>query len=40
MLDAGVLLAPSQFEAWFISAAHGEAEVAETLAAARRAFAA
>ncbi len=40
MLDAGVLLAPSQFEAWFISAAHGEAEVAETLAAARTAFAA
>ena len=31
MLDDGVLLAPSQFEAWFISAAHGEAEVAETL---------
>jgi glutamate-1-semialdehyde 2,1-aminomutase len=40
MLDQGVLLAPSQFEAWFISAAHGEAEVAETLAAARKAFAA
>jgi glutamate-1-semialdehyde 2,1-aminomutase len=40
MLDEGVLLAPSQFEAWFISAAHGDAEVAETLAAARKAFAA
>jgi glutamate-1-semialdehyde 2,1-aminomutase len=40
MLDGGVLLAPSQFEAWFISAAHGDAEVAETLAAARKAFAA
>ena len=40
MLDEGVLLAPSQFEAWFISAAHGEAEVAATLAAARKAFAA
>jgi glutamate-1-semialdehyde 2,1-aminomutase len=40
MLDAGVLLAPSGFEAWFISAAHGEVEVAETLAAARTAFAA
>jgi glutamate-1-semialdehyde 2,1-aminomutase len=40
MLDEGVLLAPSQFEAWFISAAHGEAEIAETLAAARKAFAA
>ena len=40
MLDEGVLLPPSQFEAWFISAAHGEAEVAATLAAARKAFAA
>ncbi len=40
MLDEGVLLAPSQFEAWFISVAHGDAEVAETLAAARKAFAA
>jgi glutamate-1-semialdehyde 2,1-aminomutase len=40
MLDAGVLLAPSQFEAWFVSLAHGEAEVEETLAAARGAFAA
>ena len=35
MLDAGVLLAPSQFEAWFVSLAHGEAEIDETLAAAR-----
>ncbi|MFH1474359.1 MAG: aspartate aminotransferase family protein, partial [Chloroflexota bacterium] len=40
MLDAGVLLAPSQFEAWFISLAHGEAELDETLAAAATAFAA
>jgi len=40
MLDNGVLLAPSQFEAWFISAAHGETEIATTLEAARRAFAA
>ncbi len=31
MLDGGVLLAPSQFEAWFISAAHGAAEVEATL---------
>jgi glutamate-1-semialdehyde 2,1-aminomutase len=38
MLDEGVLLAPSQFEAWFISTAHGDAEVEETLAAARKAF--
>jgi glutamate-1-semialdehyde 2,1-aminomutase len=40
MLDAGVLLAPSQFEAWFVSLAHGDAEIAETLAAATGAFAA
>jgi glutamate-1-semialdehyde 2,1-aminomutase len=39
MLDAGVLLPPSQFEAWFLSAAHDEADVGETLAAARRGFA-
>ncbi len=39
MLDAGVLLAPSQFEAWFISLAHGEAELDETLRAAAVAFA-
>ena len=40
MLDQGVLLAPSQFEAWFVSVAHGDAEVGETLAAAHKAFAA
>jgi glutamate-1-semialdehyde 2,1-aminomutase len=40
MLDAGVLLAPSQFEAWFVSLAHGEPELDETLAAAALAFAA
>ena len=40
MLDAGILLAPSQFEAWFLSAAHGPAELDLTLAAARTAFAA
>ncbi len=40
MLDAGVLLPPSQFEAWFLSVAHGDAEIQETLAAARTAFAA
>ena len=39
MLDAGILLAPSQFEAWFLSAAHGQAELDLTLAAARTAFA-
>jgi len=40
MLDAGILLAPSQFEAWFLSAAHRPAELDLTLAAARPAFAA
>jgi glutamate-1-semialdehyde 2,1-aminomutase len=40
MLDRGILLPPSQFEAWFVSAAHGEAEVEATVAAAREAFAA
>jgi glutamate-1-semialdehyde 2,1-aminomutase len=39
MLDAGVMLPPSQHEAWFISAAHGRAELDATLDAARRAFA-
>ena len=38
MLDAGVLLPPSQFEAWFISLAHGEAEIDATIAAAQTAF--
>ena len=38
MLDQGVYLAPSAFEAGFVSDAHGEAEIDATLAAARRAF--
>ena len=40
MLDAGVYLAPSAYEAGFVSAAHGEAEIAATVEAAGRAFAA
>ncbi|MBD1600963.1 glutamate-1-semialdehyde 2,1-aminomutase [Pseudomonas typographi] len=40
MLAGGVYLAPSAFEAGFTSIAHGEAELAITLAAAERAFAA
>jgi glutamate-1-semialdehyde 2,1-aminomutase len=40
MLDQGVLLPPSQFEAWFVSLAHGPAEIEATLEAARTAFAA
>jgi glutamate-1-semialdehyde 2,1-aminomutase len=39
MLDGGVYLAPSAFEAGFVSAAHGEAEIAATIDAAERAFA-
>ena len=39
MLENGVYLAPSQFEAGFLSAAHGEAEINATLAAAARALA-
>jgi glutamate-1-semialdehyde 2,1-aminomutase len=39
MLDRGVWLPPSQFEAAFLGTAHGEAEVAATIAAARGAFA-
>ncbi len=40
MLEAGVYLPPSQFEAAFLSTAHTEADVDHTLAAARGAFAA
>ena len=39
MLDRGVYLAPSAFEAGFVSSMHGDAEIAATLAAAREAFA-
>jgi glutamate-1-semialdehyde 2,1-aminomutase len=38
MLSRGVYLAPSAYEAGFVSAAHGAREVDETLAAAREAF--
>ena len=40
MLDAGVYLAPSAFEAGFVSAQHDDAVVDATVAAARQAFAA
>jgi len=39
MLDEGIYLAPSAFEAGFGSAAHGDAEIDATLAAARKVFA-
>jgi len=38
MLDRGVYLAPSQFEAGFVSAAHTEEDIAATVAAAREFF--
>lgn len=38
MLDEGILLAPSKYEAWFLTTAHSEADVDATVAAADRAF--
>lgn len=40
MLANGVHLPPSQFECWFLSTAHTEADIEKTLAAADKAFAA
>jgi len=39
MLDSGVYLPPSQYEAAFLSAAHTEEDVQKTIAAAKQAFA-
>ncbi|MDF1638011.1 glutamate-1-semialdehyde 2,1-aminomutase [Alcanivorax jadensis] len=39
MLDQGVYLAPSAFEAGFVSAAHSDEDIEATIAAARKAFA-
>jgi glutamate-1-semialdehyde 2,1-aminomutase len=39
MLDSGIYLAPSAFEAGFVSAAHTPDDIAETIAAAEAAFA-
>jgi glutamate-1-semialdehyde 2,1-aminomutase len=38
MLERGAMLPPSQQEAWFVSAAHDDAELRSTLVAARAAF--
>jgi glutamate-1-semialdehyde 2,1-aminomutase len=35
MLGQGILLPPSQFEAWFVSAAHSDADIDRTIEAAR-----
>ena len=40
MLESGVYIAPSQFEAMFVSGAHDDADIDTTASAARRAFAA
>jgi glutamate-1-semialdehyde 2,1-aminomutase len=40
MLDRGVYLAPSQFEAGFVSTAHGDTEIDATLAASEESLAA
>ncbi len=40
MLDSGVYLGPSAFEAGFVSAAHSDDDIATTIAAAKKAFAA
>ncbi|HYD77902.1 glutamate-1-semialdehyde 2,1-aminomutase [Ramlibacter sp.] len=40
LLDRGVYIAPALYEAGFVSAAHGEQEIAETVAAAKEVFAA
>src|SRR5450631_1016063 len=39
MLDGGVYLPPSQYEAAFLSAAHSEENIGQTIAAAKKAFA-
>lgn len=40
LLQRGVCLAPSKYEAWFVSAAHTELDVEQTLAAVENSFAA
>ncbi|HEY7088448.1 MAG TPA: glutamate-1-semialdehyde 2,1-aminomutase [Tepidisphaeraceae bacterium] len=39
MLEHGVYLPPSQFEAWFVSLAHTDAQINQTIEAAQQAFA-
>jgi glutamate-1-semialdehyde 2,1-aminomutase len=38
MLEGGIYLAPSAFEAWFLSTAHDEGSIDKTIACAERAF--
>ncbi|WP_134687136.1 glutamate-1-semialdehyde 2,1-aminomutase [Brevibacillus migulae] len=39
MLDEGICLAPSKYEAWFITTAHTEQDIRDTIAAVDRSFA-
>ncbi|WP_419878493.1 glutamate-1-semialdehyde 2,1-aminomutase [Brevibacillus centrosporus] len=39
MLDEGICLAPSKYEAWFVTTAHTEEDIRETIAAVDRSFA-
>jgi glutamate-1-semialdehyde 2,1-aminomutase len=39
MLNEGIYLAPSQYETAFVSAAHTEADIEKTIAAAAKCFA-
>ncbi|WP_308637807.1 glutamate-1-semialdehyde 2,1-aminomutase [Paenibacillus silvisoli] len=39
MLDQGICLAPSKYEAWFFTTAHTDADIDATIAAAEKAFA-
>jgi len=38
MLDRGILLAPSKYEAWFVTTAHTDEDIALTISAAKEAF--
>jgi glutamate-1-semialdehyde 2,1-aminomutase len=38
MLERGIYLPPSQYEAWFISGAHGRRDIVKTIEAAREAM--
>ena len=38
MLESGVYLPPSQYEAWFVSNAHSGADLLKTVEAAHQAF--
>jgi glutamate-1-semialdehyde 2,1-aminomutase len=38
LLDRGIYIAPALYEAGFVSSAHSEADLAETVSAARQVF--